>query len=442
MIPTQIAQDTATSQETSMMPERVLRDLVVERWPLDRLIPYIRNSRTHSEEQVAQVAASIKEFGWTNPILVSADGVIIAGHARLLAARKLGMTEVPIIVLDHLSETQRRALVIADNRLAMNAGWDEEMLRVELESLQVDGFNLDIVGFSDEEIETLLQDPEQVTDGNTDEDGVPETPETAVTVAGDVWILGQHRLHCGDSTQMESVENVMAGGLADMVFCDPPYGVNYGATMKDKLRGTSHRKIANDNLGDDFGPFLRDACVNMLTVTKGAIYICMSSSEIHTLQTAFREAGGHWSTFVIWAKNTFTMGRSDYQRQYEPILYGWKEGTDHFWCGARDQGDVWFIKKPHVNDLHPTMKPVELVERAIRNSSKGRDTVLDPFGGSGTTLIACEKAGRQARVIELEPKYCDVICRRFMDFSGKPATLEADGRTFADVAAERLGVAA
>ncbi|MGD0774899.1 MAG: site-specific DNA-methyltransferase [Candidatus Solibacter sp.] len=424
------------------MPERVLRDLVVERWPLDRLIPYIRNSRTHSEEQVAQVAASIKEFGWTNPILVSADGVIIAGHARLLAARKLGMTEVPIIVLDHLSETQRRALVIADNRLAMNAGWDEEMLRVELESLQVDGFNLDIVGFSDEEIETLLQDPEQVTDGNTDEDGVPETPETAVTVAGDVWILGQHRLHCGDSTQMESVENVMAGGLADMVFCDPPYGVNYGATMKDKLRGTSHRKIANDNLGDDFGPFLRDACVNMLTVTKGAIYICMSSSEIHTLQTAFREAGGHWSTFVIWAKNTFTMGRSDYQRQYEPILYGWKEGTDHFWCGARDQGDVWFIKKPHVNDLHPTMKPVELVERAIRNSSKGRDTVLDPFGGSGTTLIACEKAGRQARVIELEPKYCDVICRRFMDFSGKPATLEADGRTFADVAAERLGVAA
>jgi DNA modification methylase len=239
---------------------------------------------------------------------------------------------------------------------------------------------------------------------------------------------------------MESVEKVLAGGLADMVFCDPPYNVNYGATMKDKLRGKA-RKIANDDLGQDFEQFLRDACVNILAVTKGAIYVCMSSSELHTLQKAFREAGGHWSTFVIWAKNTFTMGRSDYQRQYEPILYGWKDGTQHFWCGARDQGDVWFIKKPQVNDLHPTMKPVELVERAVRNSSKDRDTVLDPFGGSGTTLIACEKTGRQARVIELEPKYCDVICRRFMDFSGKAATLEADGRAFADVAAERLGVA-
>ena len=198
--------------------------------------------------------------------------------------------------------------------------------------------------------------------------------------------------------------------------------------MKDKLRGKK-RKIANDNLGGDFEQFLRDACVNMLAVTKGAIYICMSSSELHTLQKAFREAGGHWSTFVIWAKNTFTMGRSDYQRQYEPILYGWKEGTDHFWCGARDQGDVWFIKKPVANDLHPTMKPVELVERAIRNSSKGRDTVLDPFGGSGTTLIACEKAGRQARLIELEPKYCDVIVRRWQEFTGKEARWMATVRT-------------
>jgi DNA modification methylase len=224
-----------------------------------------------------------------------------------------------------------------------------------------------------------------------------------------------------------------------MVFTDPPYNVNYGATMKDKLR-KSGRKIANDNLGDGFEEFLTVACLNLLTVTKGAIYICMSSSELHTLERAFREAGGHWSTFVIWAKNTFTMGRSDYQRQYEPILYGWKEGTDHFWCGARDQGDVWFIKKPHVNDLHPTMKPVELVERAVRNSSKGRDTVLDPFGGSGTTLIACEKAGRQARVIELEPKYCDVIIRRWQEFAGKEAVLADGGQSFQEISAERQGV--
>ena len=416
-------------------------DLQIEQWPVERLIPYARNARTHSDEQVAQVAASIAEFGFVNPILVGPDGVLIAGHARLLAARKLRLTEVPVLVLGHLTETQRRALVIADNRLAMNAGWDEEMLRVELESLQEDGFDLDIVGFSDDEIEDLLRGPEETTGGQTDEDAVPEAPETAVTVPGDVWILGQHRLLCGDSTQMDAVEKVLAGGLADMVFTDPPYNVNYGATMKDKLRGKK-RKIANDNLGQDFEQFLRDSCVNILAVTKGAIYVCMSSSEIHTLQRVFREAGGHWSTFVIWAKNTFTMGRSDYQRQYEPILYGWKEGTDHFWCGARDQGDVWFVKKPVVNDLHPTMKPVELVERAIRNSSKGRDTVLDPFGGSGTTLIACEKAARQARLIELEPKYCDVIVRRWQEFTGKQAVLEGDERPFKELAAERLNVAA
>jgi DNA modification methylase len=418
-----------------------LHHLHVQKWPVDRLLPYVRNARTHSDEQVAQIAASIAEFGWTNPILAGADGIIIAGHARLLAARTLGMTEVPVIVLDHLTEAQRRALVIADNRLALNAGWDEEMLRVELEALRDDDFNLELLGFADDEVEALLAEPDEPVAGNTDDDAVPEAPETAVTVPGDVWLLGDHRLLCGDATQMEAVEKVLAGGLADMVFTDPPYNVNYGATMKDKLRG-KRRAIKNDNLGDGFEQFLRDACVNMLAVTKGAIYICMSSSELHTLQKAFREAGGHWSTFVIWAKNTFTMGRSDYQRQYEPILYGWKEGTDHYWCGARDQGDVWFVKKPVVNDLHPTMKPVELIERAISNSSKSRDTVLDPFGGSGSTLIACEKTGRQARLSELEPKYCDVIIRRFQEYSGKMATLEVDGRAFSDVAAERLGVAA
>jgi len=418
-----------------------MTDLQVVRWPVERLLPYARNARTHSDEQVAQIAASIAEFGWTNPILAGGDGVVIAGHARLLAARKLGITVVPVIILDHLSESQRRALVIADNRLALNAGWDEEMLRVELDALREDDFNLDLLGFGDDELEALLSEPDSEVTGNTDDDAVPEPPETAVTVLGDVWLLGDHRLLCGDATNLEAVQKVLAGGLADMVFTDPPYNVNYGATMKDKLRGKK-RKIANDNLGDGFEQFLRDVCANLLTVAKGAIYVCMSSSELHTLHRAFTESGGHWSTFVIWAKNTFTMGRSDYPRQYEPILYGWKEGTDHFWCGARDQGDVWLVKKPVANDLHPTMKPVELVERAVRNSSKSRDTVLDPFGGSGSTLIACEKAGRQARLIELEPEYCDVIVRRFQEFAGKPATLESDRRAFAEVAAERLGVAA
>jgi len=224
-----------------------MTNLQVVTWPVERLIPYARNARTHSDEQVAQVAASIAEFGFVNPILVGPDGVIIAGHARLLAARKLRMTDVPVLVLGHLTETQRRALVLADNRLALNAGWDEEMLKVELESLREDGFDLDIVGFTDEEIEDLLRDPEQVVEGNTDEDAAPELPETAVTVEGDLWVLGEHRLLCGDSTQMDAIEKVLAGGLADMVFTDPPYNVNYGATMKDKLRGKK-RKIANDTI--------------------------------------------------------------------------------------------------------------------------------------------------------------------------------------------------
>jgi DNA modification methylase len=414
-----------------------MTNLQVVTWPVEKLIPFARNARTHSDEQVAQIAASIAEFGWTNPILAGADGIVIAGHARLLAARKLRMTEVPVIVLDHLTETQRRALVLADNKLAINAGWDEEMLRVELEALQEDGFDLDIVGFSDDELADLLREQEtESATGLTDEDAAPEAPETAITVPGDVWILGEHRLLCGDATQMADIEKVLDGGLVDMVWTDPPYGVNYGSSMKDTLRN-KHRKIANDNLGDAFGPFLYNACVNMLAVTKGAMYICMSSSELHTLHRAFTEAGGHWSTFVIWAKNTFTMGRADYQRQYEPMLYGWKEGTDHYWCGARDQGDVWFVKKPVRNDLHPTCKPVELIERALHNSSKTRDTVLDPFGGSGSTLVACERTGRQARLIELEPTYCDVIVRRWQEHTGREATLQTDGRAFREIAADR-----
>ena len=414
-----------------------LRNLQIQIRPVDSLLPYVRNARTHAEEQVAQVAGSIMEFGWTNPILVGGDGVIIAGHARLLAARKLGIAEVPVIVLDHLTETQRRALVLADNKLALNAVWDEDMLRVELESLKDDNFNLDIVGFTDEELNVLLVDPEQTNSGLTDDDAAPAAQETAITVPGDIWVMGAHRLLCGDATVLADVEKVMGGGLADMAFLDPPYNVDYEGKTARKL------KIGNDALGGKFYQFLRDGCSNVLATTKGAVYICMSSSELHTLHQAFTDAGGHWSTFVIWAKHHFTMGRSDYQRQYEPILYGWRDGTEHFWCGARDQGDIWFIKRPMANLEHPTMKPVELVERALRNSSKTRDTILDTFAGSGTTLIACEKSGRQARVLEIDPRYCDVICRRFMEFSGKPAMLEDTGETFAAVSASRVaGVAA
>jgi DNA modification methylase len=395
----------------------------IEQWPTDRLLPYARNARTHSDEQVAQIAASIAEFGFTNPILAGSDGVIVAGHGRLAAAQRLGLEVVPVVVLDHLSTTQRRALVIADNRIAENAGWDDAMLRIELAALQDDDFDVSLTGFDADALAELMDGEE--SDGETDDDAVPEVPETPVSRLGDVWILGSHRLLCGDATIAESYQLLLGGAQVDMVATDPPYNVNYANSAKDKLRGKD-RAILNDNLGDGFYEFLLAALTPTVARCRGAIYVAMSSSELDVLQAAFRAAGGRWSTFIIWAKNTFTLGRADYQRQYEPILYGWREGAQRHWCGDRDQGDVWNIKKPQKNDLHPTMKPVELIERAIRNSSRPGDVVLDPFGGSGTTLIAAEKSGRTARLIELDPKYVDVIVRRWEEFTGRQATREVD----------------
>mgnify|MGYP003384482279 CR=1 FL=1 len=411
----------------------------IEQWPTAKLLPYARNARTHSEEQVAQIAASIAEFGFTNPILAGADGVIVAGHGRLAAAHKLGLALVPVVVLEHLSPTQRRALVIADNRIAENAGWDEAMLRIELVTLQDDDFDVSLTGFDADALAELLADEDGNGDGETDDDAVPEITETPISRPGDVWLLDGHRLLCGDSTKTECFEQLLQGEQVDMVFTDPPYNVNYANTAKDKMRGTN-RAILNDNLGDGFYDFLLAALTPTIANCRGGIYVAMSSSELDVLQSAFREAGGKWSTFVIWAKNTFTLGRSDYQRQYEPILYGWPEGATRHWCGDRDQSDVWQIKKPHKNDLHPTMKPVELVERAIRNSSRPGNVVLDPFGGSGTTLIAAEKSGRLARLIELDPKYVDVIVRRWQDWTGKQATRESDGLAFDDQAASDSSV--
>jgi DNA modification methylase len=413
-------------------------DLAIAWRPLGELTPYARNPRTHSDAQVAQIAASIQHFGWTNPVLVDGKNGIIAGHGRVMAARKLGLERAPVIELAHMSEAQKRAYVLADNQLALNAGWDDELLRLELADLSELGFDLGLIGFGEGELERLLAGSKE---GLTDDDEAPALPEQAVTNPGDVWMLGEHRLLCGDATVLADVERVLDGHLADMTFTDPPYNVDYGSSAKDKLRGNT-RRILNDDLGSGFEAFLLDACTNILSVTKGACYVCMSSSELDTLQRAFRAAGGKWSTFVIWAKHTFTLGRADYQRQFEPILYGWPEGHDRYWCGARDQGDVWFVDKPARNDLHPTMKPVALVERAIRNSSKTRDIVLDAFGGSGSTLIACDKTGRQARLLELDPKYCDVIVRRWQEWAGGTATLEGDGRSFEEIAAGRAAAAA
>ena len=396
----------------------------VEPWPTTKLIPYARNARTHSDEQVAQIAANIVEFGFTNPVLAGSDGVIIAGHGRLAAAQRLGLAEVPVVVLDHLTPTQRRALIIADNRIAENSGWDPELLRLEIDGLRDDDFDVSITGFDADALSDLLDGEETDQTGQTDDDQIPEVQEDAVAKPGDVWILGPHRVLCGDATKAESYERLLQGQPVDLIWSDPPYNVNYANSAKDKFRG-KNRGILNDNLGEGFYDFLLDALKPALSLCQGAVYLAMSSSELDTLQSAFRAAGGHWSTFIIWAKNTFTLGRADYQRQYEPILYGWPEGQQRHWCGDRDQGDVWHIKKPAKNDLHPTMKPVELVERCIRNSTKPGQTVMDPFGGSGTTLIAAEKSGRVARLMELDPKYVDVIVRRWEDWTGAKAICEA-----------------
>jgi DNA modification methylase len=404
----------------------------VEMWQVADLVPYAKNARQHPPEQIDQIAASMERFGFTIPMLVAEDGTIIAGHGRLMAAAQLGLAEVPVMVARGWSEEDRRLYTLADNRLAEIAEWDPEMLRIEIGELREDfGIeDMSLIGFSAEDLAEILPDALiDTTGGLTDPDDVPEVPEAPVTRPGDVWLLGKHRLLCGDSTVATDVQKVLGDVKADLCFCDPPYNVDYAGGVGAEKAGKG-RRIKNDALGEGFGQFLYDACVLINSHTDGAVYICMSSSELQTLQSAFKSAGGHWSTFIIWAKDRFTLGRADYQRQYEPILYGWPEGVKRHWCGDRDQGDVWNIERPHKNDLHPTMKPVSLVERAIRNSSRKGDLVFDPFGGSGTTLIAAEKTGRHASLIELDPKYVDVIVRRWQEFTGETAVLASSGQTF------------
>ena len=403
--------------------------LRIESWPLSGLIPYARNARTHSDQQVEQIAASIREFGFNNPVLADPEGGVIAGHGRVLAARTLGLERVPVIVLGHLSEKQKRAFMLADNQLALNAGWDLEMLRSELDALAAENFDLNLTGFNEQELKELLA--QESRKALLDPDEAPEPEVEAVSRPGEMWQLGEHRLLCGDGTLRENLDRLLEEKPCDLVFTDLPYNVGYQGKTAKRLT------LANDNLGGQFEWFLQAACAEMLAVCQGPLYICMSSSELHRLHTAFTQAGGHWSTYLIWAKNNFTLGRSDYQRQYEPILYGWKEGEKHFWCGARDQGDVWFFDKPHRNDVHPTMKPVALIERALQNSSRAGGVVLDPFAGSGSTLIAAENLKRRARLIEIEPRYADVIIRRWQNYTGKQARLLPTGPPFDRVAAAR-----
>ncbi|PZW40379.1 DNA modification methylase [Humitalea rosea] len=406
-------------------------DLVVSTLPVAALVPYAENARTHSPSQVAQIAASIAEFGFVNPVLVDAEGVLIAGHGRVMAAKQLGLASVPVLRLGHLSPAQARALRLADNQIALNSGWDEALLAAEIARIRDEAVvDLDVLGFSGMELDRLLAAADAGL--GDDADDAPPLPAEPVTRTGDLWRCGEHRLLCGDATKLTDVQRALgAGHLADMGFVDPPYNVAYEGGTAAKMT------IANDALGGGFPEFLRPALANLLSVTKGACYVCMSSSEWPTLHRVWQEAGGKWSSTIIWAKNTFALGRADYHQQFEAMLYGWKAGAQHYWCGARDQGNVWHFDKPARNDLHPTMKPVSLVERAIRNSSKPRDTVLDCFGGSGTTMIAAERTGRRAVLLEIDPAYADVIVRRWQETTGEAAVLEGDDRIFADVAAAR-----
>ena len=410
----------------------------IERWPLDKLIPYARNARTHSDAQVAQIAASIKEFGFVNPILAGTDRVIIAGHGRLLAARKLGMTEVPVIVIEGLTENQRRALVLADNKLALNAGWDEEALLLEIEALRDAHYDLNILGFEDDELARLLES-QDANGGLTNEDAVPELQEVPISLLGDLWRLGDHRVLCGDATAPAEVERLMAGDAVDLVFTDPPYNVDYEGYTEDRL------KIMGDRMTpEQFKQFLLTTFSSYRRIVKpgASMYVCHSSSWQREFQNAMEAAGFEARCQIIWAKNTFAWGFGRYKFQHEPIFYCHVAGQKDAWYGDKTQSTLWEEKKPAANRIHPTAKPVELVERALVNSSKAGDIVADLFGGSGSTLIGCERRGRKARLMEIDPKYADCIVRRWQDYTGNEATLEGDGRTFAAIAQERAVVAA
>jgi DNA modification methylase len=391
---------------------------------VEALIPYAKNSRTHDDAQVAQIAASIKEFGWTNPILVDGDKGIIAGHGRLMAARKLGLTKVPVIELKDMTEAQKKAYVIADNKLAMNAGWDMEFLKLELQDLEDADFDLSLTGFDDKELDALLA-PE-ITQGLTDEDSVPDIPKEPITKLGDIYILGNHRLMCGDSTSTDAVDNLLEFGKADMVFTDPPYNMDFtGGIHADgsKSFNAKHGGIKNDKMSKIEAEDFFDAINAVIyAYCVGAFYITFYRLGIGEYWKSLERTNLKVRSLIIWDKGNHTLSNSDYMSKYEPIFYGWT-GDNHNFYGGNNGMDIWDIKRTAKNDLHPTMKPVELIEKALEDASKPNNVVLDLFGGSGSTLIACEKMGRKARLMELDPKYCDVIVKRWEEFTGKKATL-------------------
>lgn len=416
----------------------------IELLQIEKLIPYANNAR-NNEKAVDKVAASIKEFGFRNPIIIDKNNEIIAGHTRLLAAKKLGLKEVPTIRADDLTPEQVKAFRIADNKTAEYSEWNFELLAQELEELKLADYDLSLTAFDLSECEKLLDLLKEVNNKNKDDDFDIQLPEEPVTKRGDIWLLGKHRLMCGDACSESDVAALMREDFADMVFTDPPWNVNYGATEHPSWK---QRTILNDSMTtEEFKKFLDSAFKVMNKFSKPGCmtYIVMSAQEWGNLMLSLKENGYHWSSTIIWNKDRLVLSRKDYHTKYEPIWYGWSDGSARLHpLTDRQQCDVWDIPRPSVSELHPTTKPVELVVRAIKNSSNMKDIVLDLFGGSGTTLIACEETDRRCRMMELDEKYADVIVKRYIDKVGSDADVfvlrDGEKIRYADIKREQVVV--
>ena len=383
--------------------------------PTDKLIPYVNNARTHSAEQVNKLRASLREFGFINPVIVDKDLNVIAGHGRILAAKEEKIPEIPCVYVDYLTEAQKKAYILADNRMAMDAGWDEELLRVEIEALQAEAFDVSLTGFDEKEISDLFEDSDGTGAEDDGFDLSAALEQAAFVEKGDVWTVGRHRVMCGDATVAEDVQKLMDGKKANLILTDPPYGVSFQSA--DGL------SIQNDSIkGEEFYQFLLAAMQNMVSVLEpgGAAYVFHADTEGLNFRRAFVDAGLHLAGCCIWVKNSLVLGRSDYQWQHEPVLYGFLKNGKHSWYSDRKQTTIWNFDKPKRNKNHPTSKPLDLLAYPIGNSTQANAIVLDTFGGSGSTLMACEQTNRICYTMELDPKYASVILRRYVEDGGNP----------------------
>ena len=418
------------------MPKKNPAD-AVERRKVSDLIPYARNSRTHSDAQVAQLAASIREWGWTTPVLIDEAGMIIAGHGRVLAARKLGLEDVPVVVADGWTDAQKRAYVIADNKLALNAGWDSDLLKVELEELQTLDIDMDLIGFNADELAAILASP--LPDGLTDPDDVPEPTENPVSALGDVWLLGKHRIVCGDCTDALVVEKALNGVSPHLMVTDPPYGVEYNAEWRNHRLSTDGSRIGGRAIGKVMNDHQADWRDAWALFPGDVAYVWHSDQKSHVVADSLIASTFELRAQIIWAKSQFVIGRGHYHPHHEPCWYAVRKGATGHWSGDRKQSTLWQIEKPRKSETdHSTQKPVECMKRPIENNSSPGQAVYEPFSGSGTTIIAAEMTGRCCHAIELNPAYVDVAIKRWQDFSGSKATLESSGQSFDELAAERL----